>query len=259
MYLAWFDANPKKPVAQKIAEAHERYVEKFGRKPLVCLVNPEDVIQESAVELRPLKYIGRNCFWIGVDDLDPAEQESSALATPDTPRAPRTRKSKATSDIAINAPAIAAVPEALSVVAASAPRTRKPKVEPASPAPMPDAPRVRKPKVAQSAPAVAPAAPEAPSSAPRNRKTKAVQEVTTIAPVAAVAPEALPSAPRSRKPKAAPAAPSLVHAAPAALSSSPRGRKPKAAPVAPPAPTVAPAPTIVPAPKRRTRREKAAA
>ena len=240
MYLAWFDANPKKPVAQKIAEAHERYVEKFGRKPLVCLVNPEDVIQESAVELRPLKYIGRNCFWIGADDSDPAAQESAALAMPDAPRAPRTRKPKAEPDTALDAPAVAVVPEALPVVAAPAPRTRKP-------------------RVAQAAPAVAAAAPEVQSSAPRNRKAKASQGVPTIAPVAAIVPEVLASAPRGRKPKAAPVASPVVHTDPTALSSSPRGRKPKAAPVAPPASAIAPEPTIVPAPKRRTRREKTAA
>ncbi len=49
MYLAWFDADRKKPVATKIAEAHERYVAKFGRQPLVCLVNPEDASAEATM------------------------------------------------------------------------------------------------------------------------------------------------------------------------------------------------------------------
>jgi len=61
MFLAWFDADRKKPIAQKIAEARERYVAKFGRQPLVCLVNPEDAITDAPIALRPLNNIGRNC------------------------------------------------------------------------------------------------------------------------------------------------------------------------------------------------------
>lgn len=83
MYLAWFDADRKKPVATKIAEAHERYVAKFGREPLVCLVNPEDAIPDAAITLRPLTTIGRNCFWIGADEdaepeVPPAPQQEPA-------------------------------------------------------------------------------------------------------------------------------------------------------------------------------------
>jgi hypothetical protein len=92
MYLAWFDANPKKPVAQKIAEARERYIEKFGRQPLVCLVNPADVVAESAVELRPLPHIGRHCFWIGADEAAEPEQAAPAAAAPAPKRRARREK-----------------------------------------------------------------------------------------------------------------------------------------------------------------------
>ena len=82
MYLAWFDADRKKPVAEKIAEARERYVEKFGAEPVVCLVNPADVVEGSAVELRPATYIGRNCFWIGVDERAEEPAAPPPAATP---------------------------------------------------------------------------------------------------------------------------------------------------------------------------------
>lgn len=121
MYLAWFDANPKKPTAQKIAEAHQRYVEKFGRKPRVCLVNPNDVIDESAVELRPLTHISRNCFWIGVDDADEIEQESPTTAPARTPRKPK------------SVPAIEPIVAAAPAVAAIASPSRKPKAAPVAP------------------------------------------------------------------------------------------------------------------------------
>ena len=100
MYLAWFDADRKKSVAEKIAEARERYVEKFGAEPVVCLVNPADVVEGSAVELRPATYIGRNCFWIGVDERaeEPAAQPPAApppASEPATPAAARSARGRA--------------------------------------------------------------------------------------------------------------------------------------------------------------------
>jgi len=90
MYLAWFDANPKKPIAQKIDEARERYIEKFGHQPRVCLVNPGDMVPESAVELRPLAHIGRHSFWIGTDDADEPEV-AAPVALPTATPAPKRR------------------------------------------------------------------------------------------------------------------------------------------------------------------------
>ena len=107
MYLAWFDADRKKPVATKIAEAHERYVAKFGRQPLVCLVNPEDASAEAAIELRPLQSIGRNCFWIGTDDDQELEEAAPAeVAAPaDTGKQPRRSRKQAADPAASATPA----------------------------------------------------------------------------------------------------------------------------------------------------------
>jgi hypothetical protein len=84
MFLAWFDGDRKKPTNQKIEEAHARYVAKFGRQPAVCLVNPADLVPNSAVELRPLNQISRNCFWIGYDDADEAQQPTAPAPTQPT-------------------------------------------------------------------------------------------------------------------------------------------------------------------------------
>lgn len=89
MYLAWFDGDRKKSVATKIEEARERYINKFGSQPVVCLVNPQDLIPNAVIELRPLETIGRNCFWIGVDDV---AGEAPATTQPPQPTAPRRRK-----------------------------------------------------------------------------------------------------------------------------------------------------------------------
>jgi len=130
MYLAWFDADRKKPVAQKIAEAHERYVSKFGRQPLVCLVNPEDVITDSPIELRPLNNIGRNCFWIGMDESDEPEPVVATVPAETAPRAKRQRRARAESAIVVPpSPTPIAIPETRLPEPGAAPKARRPRRE----------------------------------------------------------------------------------------------------------------------------------
>ncbi len=65
VYLGWFDDNPKKTVEQKIDEAVERYVSRFGRRPNLCLVNRDEVISHRAVEVRPAGHVHRCHFLVG--------------------------------------------------------------------------------------------------------------------------------------------------------------------------------------------------
>jgi hypothetical protein len=65
VYLGWFDDNPKKTVAQKIDEAIERYVLRFGRRPNLCLVNRDEVISHRVVEVRPAGHVHRSHFLVG--------------------------------------------------------------------------------------------------------------------------------------------------------------------------------------------------
>ncbi len=126
MFLAWFDADRKKPVATKIAEAHARYVEKFGKQPLVCLINPDDLITDAKIELRPLPSIGRNCFWIGADDVieEPASPEPVAPTLATEPKRRRSKK-------AVLASTQAATP-AIQVTSTAAQTLEKVRAEPAA-------------------------------------------------------------------------------------------------------------------------------
>ena len=65
MFLGWFDDTPKKSVAEKIREAVERYIAKFGEAPNVCLVNAGDAIAYDGVEVRTVEYVRPNHFWVG--------------------------------------------------------------------------------------------------------------------------------------------------------------------------------------------------
>jgi len=173
MYLAWFDADRKKPVATKIAEAHERYVAKFGRQPLVCLVNPEDASAEAAIELRPLQSIGRNCFWIGTDE-DQEQQEAVAMAsvpaataTATAGKQPRRSRKKATEAAQSAPPAqvleMIAPPSALSSVIATT-------VEAAPTAPA--RPRRGRKVAPEAAPEIAPTPPAPVSVKRRSRRER---------------------------------------------------------------------------------------
>jgi hypothetical protein len=84
MFLGWYDPDKKKPARQKLAEAVERYVEKFGHPPAACLTNPTDAAELGAGEpslappgsssappamaVRAVSYIPRWTFYVGVED-----------------------------------------------------------------------------------------------------------------------------------------------------------------------------------------------
>jgi hypothetical protein len=69
MFLGWYDDTPKKSVTDKIEEAVERFVAKFGETPNVCLVNSESVVEFAGLEVKPTTYVRPNHFWVGREEL----------------------------------------------------------------------------------------------------------------------------------------------------------------------------------------------
>jgi hypothetical protein len=78
MFLGWFDDSKKKPPAEKIEEAVERYIAKFGEAPTVCLVNEADATQYRGLEVRVAPYVRPNHFWVGREE--PTEEVAQAQA-----------------------------------------------------------------------------------------------------------------------------------------------------------------------------------
>lgn len=69
MYSGWFD-DSRKPVANKIQDAIDAYVERFGYRPVVVLVSAADaqaagVERVDGVPIRAEGYIRPNNFWPG--------------------------------------------------------------------------------------------------------------------------------------------------------------------------------------------------
>lgn len=77
MFLGWYDPDRKKPARAKLAEAIERYEEKFGRAPSCCLTSPQDALElaepsrmfpgDPPVAIESRGYIARWTFYIGED------------------------------------------------------------------------------------------------------------------------------------------------------------------------------------------------
>jgi len=81
MFLGWFDPDKKKPARLKLADAIERYEEKFGARPAACLTNPTEAAELAAdakapkLPVRAAAYIPRWTFYVGVE-----EEPAAALA-----------------------------------------------------------------------------------------------------------------------------------------------------------------------------------
>ena len=69
--LLWFDADPKRDIADKIAAAADRYQFKFGHRPNLCYVHTS-MLDTGSVELNgvrvvPVHNVLKFHFWIGVE------------------------------------------------------------------------------------------------------------------------------------------------------------------------------------------------
>ena len=67
--LLWYDAAKWRTLEEKVQQAAERYVEKYGRRPNTCFVHPED-LGDRVVKVKDCKVIAsptvlRYHFWIG--------------------------------------------------------------------------------------------------------------------------------------------------------------------------------------------------
>ncbi|MGH2517239.1 MAG: hypothetical protein ACRDHP_16440, partial [Ktedonobacterales bacterium] len=94
--LLWYDDDPRRPLAQKLADASERYRERIGFEPTTCQLNPVLIpapavavaggsprrtrprprIAEPAIAVRlvPNQHLRPNYFFIGIEDGERARR-----------------------------------------------------------------------------------------------------------------------------------------------------------------------------------------
>jgi len=81
--LLWFDADPKRDLAEKVARAVDRYRFKFGRRPNLCYVNPSTLGQGpivlEGIRLLPAPNVLKHHFWIGVEESTEERLRTAAL------------------------------------------------------------------------------------------------------------------------------------------------------------------------------------
>jgi hypothetical protein len=88
--LLWYDDDPRKPSEQKIAQALERYKEKFGLAPDTCYVPAGVQVTVPRLRVVPSRAVRPNHFWIGLDDA--VGPEAGAPGSNPTPRPPASKE-----------------------------------------------------------------------------------------------------------------------------------------------------------------------
>ncbi len=75
--LLWFDNDPGRSLAHKVADAARRYQEKFGVTPDTCYVNRRALAEAEAilscqgtrVRVLPASNVLAHHFWVGVEEI----------------------------------------------------------------------------------------------------------------------------------------------------------------------------------------------
>ena len=71
MFLGWYDPDKRFPAERKLAEAIERYTQKFGGEPEICLTSAADAAElegKTTFPVRAVTFISRYTYYVGVED-----------------------------------------------------------------------------------------------------------------------------------------------------------------------------------------------
>src|SRR3954466_6316447 len=73
MFLVWYDSDRKRKLAEKVAQAAERYTERFGAAPEIVLLNPTqagDDEEIAGIPVRATPLVLPNHVYIGVEEQE---------------------------------------------------------------------------------------------------------------------------------------------------------------------------------------------
>lgn len=71
MFLIWYDNDRKRKLAEKVAQAAERYIERFGAAPEIVLLNPTqagEITEVVGIPVRATPLVAPNSLYIGTED-----------------------------------------------------------------------------------------------------------------------------------------------------------------------------------------------
>jgi hypothetical protein len=67
--MLWLDDDKKSSLDEKIRKAAAYYLDKYGQKPDICLVNQAMLAEEKkvdAIQVQPANNVLPNHYWVGV-------------------------------------------------------------------------------------------------------------------------------------------------------------------------------------------------
>lgn len=94
-YLGWYDDDSKKTPLAKIDEARERYAQRYGYWPNICLISSREPVEHPSIRTRPDPLLRLNNYYLGFDatigpQLAFVPNQIGAVAAPPPP--PRKRR-----------------------------------------------------------------------------------------------------------------------------------------------------------------------
>lgn len=68
LYLVWYDADSRRTIGEKIADARAAYTRRLSAAPNLVLVNVADVTTLPDIEVRSERTVQPHHFWVGRTD-----------------------------------------------------------------------------------------------------------------------------------------------------------------------------------------------
>lgn len=76
--LLWFDSDRRRSAQDKLDQAAERFLARFGYPPTLCQVHPDEVFSHPAIKVLPSPHVLRGHFWVGCDEQRPVRRRRRA-------------------------------------------------------------------------------------------------------------------------------------------------------------------------------------
>jgi hypothetical protein len=70
LFLVWYDTDAGRPLAEKVQAALGAYGRRFKVAPNLVLVNAVDMVDVAGIEVRGVRTVQPNHFWVGLTDSD---------------------------------------------------------------------------------------------------------------------------------------------------------------------------------------------
>lgn len=72
--MLWYDDDKSRSLEEKVRRAADYYQRKYGRKPNLCLVNPQSglngkMAKVASVELKTAANVLPHHFWVGIAEV----------------------------------------------------------------------------------------------------------------------------------------------------------------------------------------------